>query len=92
MEVKSPGWAARASSGTSTSTGDQALSSTTKNVVRSAEACSALSRARDAGLRLVMVTGRELPSLFRTFDRVSYALILEITDTVHVGDRFTNPR
>ena len=31
---------------------------------------AALSRARDAGLRLVMVTGRELPSLFRTFDRI----------------------
>lgn len=31
---------------------------------------AALRRARDAGLRLVMVTGRELPDLFRTFDGV----------------------
>ncbi len=29
--------------------------------------------------------------VFRTFDRVSYALILEITDGVRVGDRLTNP-
>jgi nucleoid-associated protein YgaU len=30
--------------------------------------------------------------VFRTFERVSYALILEITDGVRVGDRLTNPR
>jgi nucleoid-associated protein YgaU len=30
--------------------------------------------------------------VFRTFDRLSYALVLEITDTVMVGDRVTNPR
>lgn len=30
--------------------------------------------------------------VFRTFDRVSYALVLEITDGVRVGDRLTNPR
>jgi hypothetical protein len=30
--------------------------------------------------------------VFRTFDRLSYALILEITDGVRVGDRLTNPR
>ena len=30
--------------------------------------------------------------VFRTFDRVSYALVLEITDAVRVGDRLTNPR
>lgn len=30
--------------------------------------------------------------VFRTFERVSYALILEITDQVRVGDRLTNPR
>ena len=30
--------------------------------------------------------------VFRTFDRVSYALILEITDGVRVGDRLVNPR
>lgn len=31
---------------------------------------AALSRARDAGLTLIMVTGRELTDLFHTFDRV----------------------
>jgi hypothetical protein len=30
--------------------------------------------------------------VFRTFDRVSYALILEITDSVRAGDRLINPR
>ncbi len=30
--------------------------------------------------------------VFRTFDRVSYALILEITDGVRVGDRLIDPR
>jgi hypothetical protein len=30
--------------------------------------------------------------VFRTFDRLSYALILEITDGVRVGDRLTSPR
>ena len=30
--------------------------------------------------------------VFRTFDRVSYALILEINDGVRVGDRLINPR
>jgi nucleoid-associated protein YgaU len=30
--------------------------------------------------------------VFRTFDRVSYALILEITDGVRIGDRLTAPR
>ena len=30
--------------------------------------------------------------VFRTFDRMSYALILEITDSVRVGDRLVNPR
>ncbi len=32
-----------------------------------------------------------LMMVFRTFDRVSYALVLEIADSVRVGDRFTNP-
>lgn len=32
-----------------------------------------------------------LMMVFRTFDRVSYALVLEITDGVQVGDRFVNP-
>lgn len=30
--------------------------------------------------------------VFRTFDRLSYALILEITDGVRIGDRLTSPR
>ena len=30
--------------------------------------------------------------VFRTFDRVSYGLILEITEGVRVGDRLVNPR
>lgn len=30
--------------------------------------------------------------VFRTFERVSYALILEISDTVRVGDRLISPR
>lgn len=30
--------------------------------------------------------------VFRTFDKLSYALILEITDGVKVGDRLANPR
>lgn len=33
-----------------------------------------------------------LMMVFRTFDRLSYALILEIADGVQVGDRFSNPR
>lgn len=32
-----------------------------------------------------------LMMVFRTFDKVSYALILQITDGVKVGDRFVNP-
>jgi hypothetical protein len=30
--------------------------------------------------------------VFRPFERVSYALILEINDTVSIGDRIANPR
>ncbi len=30
--------------------------------------------------------------VFKAFDRLSYALILEITDSVRVGDRLVNPR
>ena len=30
--------------------------------------------------------------VFRTFDRVSYALLLEIRNGVRVGDRLVNPR
>jgi hypothetical protein len=32
-----------------------------------------------------------LMMVFRTFDRVSYAIVLQITDGVRVGDRFLNP-
>ena len=32
-----------------------------------------------------------LMMVFRTFDRVSYALVIEIADGVKVGDRFMNP-
>ena len=32
-----------------------------------------------------------LMMVFRTFERVSYALVLQITDGVKVGDRFVNP-
>ncbi len=32
-----------------------------------------------------------LMMVFRTFDRLSYALVIEITDGVKVGDRFVNP-
>ena len=32
-----------------------------------------------------------LMMVFRTFDQVSYALVLQITDGVKVGDRFVNP-
>lgn len=32
-----------------------------------------------------------LMMVFRTFDRLSYALILEVTDGIKVGDRFANP-
>ena len=32
-----------------------------------------------------------LMMVFRTFDRLSYALVLQVTDAVKVGDRFANP-
>lgn len=32
-----------------------------------------------------------LMMVFRVFERVSYALVLQITDGVKIGDRFTNP-
>jgi hypothetical protein len=32
-----------------------------------------------------------LMMVFRTFDKVSYALVLDIQDGVKIGDRFTNP-
>jgi hypothetical protein len=33
-----------------------------------------------------------LMMVFRTFEKVSYALIMDITDGVKVGDRLANPR
>jgi hypothetical protein len=33
-----------------------------------------------------------LALVFRTFDKVSYALILQITDGVKAGDHLVNPR
>jgi hypothetical protein len=30
--------------------------------------------------------------VFRPFEKLSYALILEINDTVKIGDRVINPR
>ena len=30
--------------------------------------------------------------VFRTFDRISYALILDVRTTVRVGDRLITPR
>jgi hypothetical protein len=56
------------------------------------------------GVRMVDKTDPERPLMklpderngllmvFRSFERVSYALILEITDGVRVGDRLTQPR
>ncbi len=32
-----------------------------------------------------------LMMVFRTFEHLSYALVLQVTDGVRVGDRFTNP-
>ena len=32
-----------------------------------------------------------LMMVFRTFDRLSYALVLQVTDAVRIGDRFANP-
>jgi hypothetical protein len=32
-----------------------------------------------------------LMMVFRTFENLSYALVLQVTDGVRVGDRFANP-
>lgn len=49
---------------------------------------------QDANLPLMKLPDERngLLMVFRTFDRVSYALVLEITDAVRVGDRLANPR
>jgi hypothetical protein len=48
----------------------------------------------DAGRPLMKLPDERngLLMVFRTFDRVSYALILDITNGVRVGDRLTVPR
>lgn len=48
-----------------------------------------------AGERAIIKVPDERSGLlmvFRTFDRISYALVLEISDSVQVGDRVVNPR
>jgi LysM repeat protein len=52
-----------------------------------------LDRSGDKPTKLKLPDERNgLLMVFRTFERVSYALILEITDGVRVGDRLINPR
>jgi hypothetical protein len=53
-------------------------------VVDKADAARPLMKLPDERNGLLMV--------FRTFDRLSYALILQITDGVRVGDRLASPR
>jgi hypothetical protein len=57
-----------------------------------------------AGARLVDKTDETRPNIklpderngllmvFRTFDKLSYGLVLDIVSGVRVGDRLTNPR
>jgi hypothetical protein len=47
----------------------------------------------DEGRPTIRLPGERngLMMVFRTFDRVSYAVVLEITDGVKVGDRFVSP-
>jgi LysM repeat protein len=47
----------------------------------------------DAAQPAIQLPGERngLMMVFRTFDRVSYALVLQIADGVKVGDRFVNP-
>lgn len=47
----------------------------------------------DAARPMLRLPGERngLMMVFRTFDKVSYALVLQITDGVKVGDRFTSP-
>jgi hypothetical protein len=54
---------------------------------------SMLTDRTDAARPLLRLPGERngLMMVFQTFDRVSYALILEIRDGVKVGDTFTNP-
>ena len=52
-----------------------------------------LTDTTDATRPALLLPGERngLMMVFRTFDRVSYALVLQITDGVKVGDRFVNP-
>jgi len=52
-----------------------------------------LTDTTDAARPTLQLPGERngLMMVFRTFDRVSYALILQISDGVKVGDRFVNP-
>jgi hypothetical protein len=47
----------------------------------------------DSGLAQIKLPNERngLMMVFRTFDQLSYALVLQITDGVKVGDRFVNP-
>lgn len=52
-----------------------------------------IDKTDDAKTELKLPNERNgLMMVFRTFDRVSYALILDITEGVRVGDRLVNPR
>ena len=52
-----------------------------------------IDRTDDSRTELKLPDERNgLLMVFRTYERVSYALILEITDGVRVGDRLINPR
>lgn len=55
-----------------------------RRIVDKTDGSSTLMKLPDERNGLLMV--------FRTFERVSYALILEITDGVRVGDRLINPQ
>ena len=57
------------------------------------DGASVVDRSEDTRTLMKLPDERNgLLMVFRTFERVSYALILEITDGVRVGDRLTNPR
>jgi hypothetical protein len=47
----------------------------------------------DSGRPLIKLPNERngLMMVFRTFDNLSYALVLQVTDAVRVGDRFVNP-
>ena len=55
-----------------------------ERMVDKTDAAKAMMKLPDERNGLLMV--------FRTFDRLSYALVLDITDGVKVGDRLINPR